>query len=708
MKKNVKSMDEVMTDVKSKFKLSDNGDEMLSVTGSAISQDFFARVYKQKKTGHLLRKKYTSALRQFALTLNFYSSKGYKYVRNTFNLALPHPKVIQNWYRSTEGEPGFTQESFDLLSRHVESNSQPTICSLMLDEMSICKHVECDGKQLRGYVDIGTGVQDDSLPPATEALVFMVVAVNSNWKLPVAYFLLNRLNGKDKANLLQQCLCRLDEAGVIVTSVTCDGAPSNMAMFRELGASTNPDDLQVSFCHKSRNIYIIPDVCHMLDLLRNTFASQTMVDDDGHQIKWTYIEELHKLQDEGLRDANKLKTADIECSRQTMKVNLAAPVFSSSVANALQFCQNLPQFKGCEATVKFLRTFDRLFAILNSRNPLAKNFKAPMTTSNKRFWHIVLDYTDEYIRTLKDSSGTPMTQTNSKTAFIGFLIAIKSTTAIFNDYVTGTPAQPPTIRYLLTYKLSRDHLELFFGCIRCHLGSNNNPTSRQFVAAYKCLLVQNEIKASKNTNCISLQKASILAVESSSIKQLTDDSSGTQVTICQTVQQNITEREPMEDEHDYADTPNIVTLSKYCDNAVYYIAGYVARNVAKYLPCLECAEALTTTEYSPSGSSTLLQIAEKPSFETDLICRETEKCYKRIKSQKPPTGKSFTALVVGAVTNQVLNKASRTLPIFPQLHDHELETEAENNHIIDLVKRIAREYVKIRNYHWRKVRMQRL
>jgi len=59
------------------------------------------------------------------------------------------------------------------------------------------------------------------------------------------------------------------------------------------------------------------DVCHMLKLLRNTFASQTMVDGDGHQIKWTYIEELHKLQEaEGLRAANKLKTAHIEWSRQ--------------------------------------------------------------------------------------------------------------------------------------------------------------------------------------------------------------------------------------------------------------------------------------------------------------------------------------------------------------------------------------------------------
>jgi len=71
-----------------------------------------------------------------------------------------------------------------------------------MDEMAIKKHVEWDGKQFRGYVDIGTGVQDDTLPPATKALVFMVVAVNGNWKLPIAYFFIDGLNGGDRANLV--------------------------------------------------------------------------------------------------------------------------------------------------------------------------------------------------------------------------------------------------------------------------------------------------------------------------------------------------------------------------------------------------------------------------------------------------------------------------------------------------------------------------
>ena len=71
----------------------------------------------------------------------------------------------------------------------------------MLDEMSIRKHVEWDGKQFRGYVDLGTGINDDSLPEATDTLVFMAVSVNSSWKVPCGYFLVNGLTGAEKANL---------------------------------------------------------------------------------------------------------------------------------------------------------------------------------------------------------------------------------------------------------------------------------------------------------------------------------------------------------------------------------------------------------------------------------------------------------------------------------------------------------------------------
>lgn len=62
-----------------------------------------------------------------------------------------------------------------------------------------------------------------------------------------------------------------------------------------------------------------------------------------------------------------------------MKVHLAAQLFSSSVADAMESWEQglkLEEFKGCAATVKFVRTVDAAFDVLNSGNPLGKGFKA--------------------------------------------------------------------------------------------------------------------------------------------------------------------------------------------------------------------------------------------------------------------------------------------------------------------------------------------
>jgi hypothetical protein len=48
-----------------------------------------------------------------------------------------------------------------------------------------------------GFVDLGTEAScDDNAPEATNALVFMAVALNSSWKIPVGYFLITSLSGK--------------------------------------------------------------------------------------------------------------------------------------------------------------------------------------------------------------------------------------------------------------------------------------------------------------------------------------------------------------------------------------------------------------------------------------------------------------------------------------------------------------------------------
>ena len=159
-------------------------------------------------------------------------------------------------------------------------------------------------------------------------------------------------------------------------------------------------------------------------------------------------------------------------------VKHAAQVFSSSVADSLEYCNtqlHLPQFSGCEETVKFLRIIDAAFDVLNSRNPLGKGSKAPMRTSNKDRVQEILLKAQRSLLELKDSKGKLVHLGTRKTCVVGF---IASCASAWNIFLPNAPC-----RYLLTYKLSQDHLELFFSCLRACGGCNNNPTSRQFTAA---------------------------------------------------------------------------------------------------------------------------------------------------------------------------------------------------------------------------------
>ena len=64
----------------------------------------------------------TYELKSFALTLSFYSLRTYKYVRKTFELALPHPSTLRNWYKCINCQPGFTDETLAVMSIRVQQS----------------------------------------------------------------------------------------------------------------------------------------------------------------------------------------------------------------------------------------------------------------------------------------------------------------------------------------------------------------------------------------------------------------------------------------------------------------------------------------------------------------------------------------------------------------------------------------------------------
>ena len=395
---------------------------------------------------------------------------------------------------------------------------------------------------------------------------------------------MNGLTGEEKANLTKDCLTKLHEVEVKVVSFTCDGPTTHQAMFKLLGARLSAENLQAYFphpCDNNQRIYIFLDACHMIKLVRNTMSEwKVLKDGDGNTIEWKFLEELHKLQEsEGLRLANKLRAAHIDWKQQKMKVNLAAQTLSSSVADALEYCEGklheLPQFKGCGPTVKFIRTFDRLFDVLNSRNPKANNFKAPIRKTNYQYVKRLLDDACDYIKGLKGPGGQSILTSKRKTGFLGFFMCAKAVNGLAKDLVCG---ENPVLKYLLTYKTSQDDLELFFGAVRASGGWNNNPTAMQFRSAYKQLLMRHNITGGQG-NCVPQDDTEML----SNVENKSNGKSSTvaieDVMIARKYGLALRD-EPAATDHDYCDIGNSMELSNSSFPIALTITMAVAINIA--------------------------------------------------------------------------------------------------------------------------------
>ena len=145
-----------------------------------------------------------------------------------------------------------------------------------------------------------------------------------------------------------------------------------------------------------------------------------------------------------------------------MKVKLAAQAFPSSTAAALQFLQQKikhEKFVNCTDTIVFVRNIDRLFDFLNSRHPASSGFKSPIRLSNFEKTKAVILEICNYLLSLKDPDMYPLSQHRRKTFVIGFVSLAKSILSIAEELLFRSDNP---YKYLLTYKLSQDHLEMFF------------------------------------------------------------------------------------------------------------------------------------------------------------------------------------------------------------------------------------------------------
>jgi hypothetical protein len=657
---------------------------------------------------------FSDELRSFSMTLHFYSPKAYDFVRNSFIKVLPHVSTIRRWCTAVEGKPGFTSEAFESLRvRFPQTPSNPILCSLVFDEMSIHTQIDFNGKENVGYVDFGTELDSVSLDPAKEVLLFLVVSLDKSWKMPIAYFLISGLTADVKSNLVMEAVRRLHEVNVRVVSIVCDGPTTNFAVGALLGASLTVENMRPVFKHPSRddwNVHIVFDAAHMLKLMRNTIADMgILTDKNDKQIRWRYVKDLYELQEkEGLRAGNKLKRRHIEWYQQKMKVSLAAQTLSRSVANALDFVSidlQLEKFSDVEATVKFIRIIDRLFDTLNSQNPFEKEFKSVMKICNETYCRSFLIEARDYLAGLK-LYGIPLHKSPRKTAVVGFIATIDSVLAIYDEFVATRD-----LPYLATYRLSQDHIELTFNVVRSRGRWNNNPTPTQFRAAYRRLLIRHNIKPQNTGNAISQEDLQILPIVSFTERR--DFCVGTENILTQCgSDETDTDNNLPNDDHNYVVTPSNLALSEFSRNIVVHIAGFVSRKLIKKLQCGGCKSLLINDSEVVQNFKLLLRKDSgglvHPSQSVVTVCMAAER-YLRFKcgysGDTLPQQRNLLLTVQMAVL-----KSTQQMDLFSDstATQHHCVVDILESRLLNLIRLIVKIYVDVRCYAMAKAYTEKL
>ncbi|KAG0434281.1 hypothetical protein HPB47_019217, partial [Ixodes persulcatus] len=535
---------------------------------------------------------------------------------------------------------------------HTRSPEGTTLVSLMVDEMSIKKQVDWDGKKVIGYCDLGHGIlNNDCVAYAKHALVFLAVAVNKSWKIPLGYALIDGLDCSIRANLVRQYITKLEEAGAECISETCDGTNCNIS----ISWFPNPSD-------HSRKVYGLLDACRMLKLMRNLLAKKQCIRDGAARVvAWKYLEDLDSLpQREGLHAANKLRKKHIDFQHQKMKVSLAATTLSRSVSCALLLCKEkgIRGFEGVEATAEFAAAVDNIFDLSNSCHPLCRGSKGPVRAVNKYTMLTRIDQGSHYLRGLKDSTGQPLSQGARKTRILGFLLVLESIKGLAEDLVWGPS---PPLRCLLTRKLSQDDLELFFATVRNRTGTTT--TQRH------------------SSNCQVDRAATLLVSLSGCHKQVqARDESAT-------------------GEGTY-ETNSCQPLSQFAECVIEYIAGNVAENFAKVTKCPECSRIAMVTS---DKRGMLLAIdagglhSPTPQKNQDglYLCTKAEKVIQRNFDKVAKRGRNWLLML----QTETMGIASKT-PLFRRFdHIFLAQTIGHHSHGAIMMKTMLEYYFKLRIHH---------
>ena len=135
----------------------------------------------------MIGRRSTDEIKQFTVTINFYSPKICNFLKHY--LYLSHPLSIKQWISSVDASPGFLSEVFEDSRIKIQGKPGRSDCALLADGMVIRKEIICyiinnlpicQGRYV-AFVHYDNIAPENSKIIAFRALVDMLVMEMPSW-----------------------------------------------------------------------------------------------------------------------------------------------------------------------------------------------------------------------------------------------------------------------------------------------------------------------------------------------------------------------------------------------------------------------------------------------------------------------------------------------------------------------------------------------
>ena len=391
---------------------------------------------------------------------------------------------------------------------------------------------------------------------------------------------------------------RAHEIGLFVTNITSDMGGSNQAMWSKFGIYVNkystPKVRIEHPCDSSRNLYLIPDVPHIIKNLRAAFVKM----DFRYNGKLFSVEHVKRVAEmDETRDmklAPNLKLSDMETGHfQKMKVSSAMHVFSNSVASAITFMVENNMIdksvhKSAVDTAWFISTMNRWFDLMSSRTPAMALSKLHPEKFNeaKEFLMQVIDL----------FTHISIGKGQWKPVQTGIILATTGILQLAEELIDGG------MDFVMTARLTQDCLENLFSTIRLKTAT---PSAIEFRNSLKIVTVAQFLKTPKNSS-YQLDESTYLGSYLEKAPEI------------QTIELLDNTEEIV-----VFDEAKCISLDLCELNSLYYLCGWSLKCVPK---CEDCVKSTISPSPVPSLSYAS-DLTERKEYKLNALRHPTEKVF---------------------------------------------------------------------------------